>query len=60
MGGGANIPFMSEQGDLLHVVTDDQISAARARVGFWMVWGSAAVMLAVFVALGLVEAGVLN
>ena len=51
---------MSAEGDLLHVVTDDRITPARARVGFWMVWGSAAVMLAVFVCLGFVEAGVLE
>ena len=45
------------QGDLLHVVTSDAISPERRRLGKTLIWGSFGVMVAVFVVLGLSEAG---
>jgi multiple sugar transport system permease protein len=38
---------MSGQGDLLHVVTPDDLSPARVRFGRAIVWGSAAILAAV-------------
>lgn len=35
---------MSGQGDLLHVVTNDDISSQRAALGRFMMWGSAALL----------------
>ena len=40
-----------EQGDLLHVVTDDTIGPRRRALGRALVWGSAAVMALAFAAL---------
>ncbi len=37
-------------GDLLHVVTNDNISAQRRRFGHVLIWGSAAVLVAVAIA----------
>lgn len=48
---------MSEQGDLLHVVTMDTITPRRVALGRTMVWGSAAVMAATFLVLALSEYG---
>ena len=41
---------MSSSGDLLHVVTNDNIPAGRKAFGRAIIWGSAAVMAAVAVA----------
>jgi len=49
---------MSTQGDLLHVVTPDDISPRRTRLGKLLIWGSAAVMAASFLVLALAEYGV--
>ena len=38
---------MSSSGDLLHVVTNDSISAGRKAFGRALIWGSGALMLAV-------------
>lgn len=38
---------MSSEGDLLHVVTADEISEDRKRIGRLMVWGSAALLILV-------------
>lgn len=38
---------MSGQGDLLHVVTNDDISSQRAALGRFMMWGSAALLVVV-------------
>ena len=35
-------------GDLLHVVTADDIGAGRRRAGAWLIWGSFAAMVAAF------------
>ena len=48
---------MSNDGDLLHVVTLDAITPRRVTLGKWLVWGSAAVMLASFLVVGLAEYG---
>ncbi len=56
---------MTEQGDLLHVVSNDDISDRRQAVGRAIVWGSAALLLAVAAAqvldqIGTVEIGFAN
>ena len=48
---------MTTDGDLLHVVTNDQISDRRRRVGRLLVWGSFGVMVATFLVLLLSERG---
>ena len=56
----ANMTGMSINGDLLHVVTSDAISPRRAALGRALIWGSAAVMVATFVVLGLAQRGVIG
>ncbi len=51
---------MSAEGDLLHVVTDDDITANRQRLGKLLIWGSFGVMVLAFATLGLAQAGVLD
>ena len=51
---------MSNEGDLLHVVTSDEITAQRRRLGKSLIWGSFAVMVAVFAWLTLRETGALG
>jgi multiple sugar transport system permease protein len=51
---------VAEQGDLLHVVTTDEIGGRRHMLGKLLIWGSFAVMVAVFAVLGMAEAGVLD
>ncbi len=46
-GVSGNQPAMADEGDLLHVVTADDISPVRARFGRAIIWGSAAIMVAV-------------
>ena len=48
---------MSGEGDLLHVVTSDEITPARKTLGKTLIWGSFAVMVAAFLVLGLAETG---
>ena len=48
---------MSSDGDLLHVVTLDNITASRVRFGNLLKWGGLAFMIACFAVLGLSEAG---
>ncbi|NRG18297.1 sugar ABC transporter permease [Rhizobiales bacterium] len=48
---------MSKEGDLLHVVTFDDMTPMRLRLGKLLIWGSAAVMALTFAALALAEAG---
>ena len=48
---------MSADGDLLHVVTNDDISPRREMVGRVMIWGSAAVLAASFLILYLAGNG---
>ena len=43
----ANIARMSMQGDLLHVVTTDDISPRRTLIGRAMIWGSAGLLVLV-------------
>jgi multiple sugar transport system permease protein len=50
---------MAAQGDLLHIVTRDDIPAGRRAAGLWLMSGSAALLLAVAAAQALDEAGVL-
>ena len=45
----ANMSVMSS-GDLLHVVTNDNISATRRRFGQVLIWGTAAILVAMAVA----------
>jgi multiple sugar transport system permease protein len=52
-------------GDLLHVVTNDNISAARRRAGQILIWGSAALLAAIAVAqtlqaMGRIDLGFVN
>jgi multiple sugar transport system permease protein len=49
---------MANQGDLLHVVTRDEISPRRAALGRALVWGSAGVLALILMALTLAENGV--
>ncbi|MFK7754372.1 MAG: carbohydrate ABC transporter permease [Sedimentitalea sp.] len=51
---------MSSQSDLLHVVTLDQITPARVRLGKALIWGSAAVMALCFALLALSEYGLIG
>ena len=56
---------MSSQGDLLHVVTNDNISPGRMALGRGVIWGSAAVLVLVAVlqtlqATGRIEIGFAN
>jgi multiple sugar transport system permease protein len=51
---------MAEQGDLLHVVTSDNIPAARRAFGRAIIWGSAAVLLGVALLQTLDQTGVWN
>ena len=51
---------MSTEGDLLHVVTSDDISPSRQRLGHLLIWGSAAVMALTFLTLALSEVGVIG
>lgn len=48
---------MTEEGDLLHVVTADNISVARRRVGRGLIWGSAGFMALIAVLQILQSAG---
>ncbi|MXN67447.1 ABC transporter permease subunit [Stappia sp. GBMRC 2046] len=48
---------MSKDGDLLHVVTFDDMTPMRLRFGKLLIWGSAAVMALTFAALALAEGG---
>ena len=48
---------MSTQGDLLHVVTLDEISPSRRMLGKALIWGSFAVMVVTFLTLALSEYG---
>ena len=48
---------MSGEGDLLHVVTSDEITPARRALGKTLIWGSFGVMVAAFAILGLAETG---
>ncbi len=49
---------MAEQGDLLHVVTNDNIPAARRAFGRAIIWGSAAILVGVALLQSLDSAGV--
>jgi len=51
---------MSANGDLLHVVTTDDISPRRELIGRVMVWGSAAVLALSFVVLYLAQNGAIS
>ena len=51
---------MSAQSDLLHVVTRDDIPPARARLGRWLIGGSAALLALVAAAQALDAAGMLG
>ncbi len=51
---------MSETGDLLHVVTSDQITPRREALGRLLVWGSFGVLVLTFAVLGLGRAGVIG
>ena len=46
------------QGDLLHVVTADDIGEGRRRMGKLLIWGSFAVMVAAFAYCALAQGGV--
>lgn len=48
---------MAEQGDFLHVVTNDNLSARRIAAGRTLIWGSAALMVLVFAMQSLQEVG---
>ncbi|MDU8942824.1 carbohydrate ABC transporter permease [Ovoidimarina sediminis] len=48
---------MTGEGDLLHVVTSDEITPARRALGKTLIWGSFGVMVAAFLILGLAETG---
>lgn len=50
---------MSEQGDLLHVVTADAITPGRIAFGRWLVRGASALVLGVFALLIAGEAGII-
>ena len=45
------------QGDLLHVVTDDDIGESRRRMGKVLIWGSFAVMVGLFLFCALAQRG---
>lgn len=51
---------MSMDGDLLHVVTLDNITPARVRLGKLLIWGSAAIMAGCFALLALSEYGLIG
>ncbi len=51
---------MSNEGDLLHVVTSDDIGPRRQTIGKSLIWGSFALMVAVFLWLALRESGTLG
>lgn len=51
---------MSSEGDLIHVVTSDEISPARRRLGKLLFWGSTAILALTFLWLGLSEAGAID
>ncbi len=51
---------MSDQGDLLHVVTLDRITPRRVLLGRLLIWGSAGLMALSFLVLGLSEFGVIE
>ncbi len=51
---------MSDQGDLLHVVTLDRITPRRVLLGRVLIWGSAGLMALSFLVLGLSEFGVIE
>jgi len=51
---------MSSDGDLLHVVTDDNIGDRRRRIGKLLIWGSFGLMVATFFVLGLSQAGLIG
>lgn len=50
---------MSSEGDLLHVVTLDNITPRRVLLGKLLIWGSAGIMAAAFLTLALAEYGVI-
>ena len=49
---------MTTQGDLLHVVTDDNLSPGRMACGRVIIWGSGAVLVLVAAAQALQAAGI--
>ncbi len=51
---------MSDQGDLLHVVTLDRITPRRVLLGRVLIWGSAGLMALSFLVLGVSEFGVIE
>lgn len=51
---------MGTEGDLLHVVTLDQITPRRVLLGKLLIWGSAAIMVLCFLLLALSEYGVIG
>ena len=51
---------MAGHGDLLHVVTADEISERRRTFGRLLVWGSLGLMVITFAALGLAQSGVIG
>jgi len=48
---------MPDQGDLLHIVTPDNVTTRRMTLGRGLIWGSAALMVATFAALWLADRG---
>ena len=52
--------FMSTDGDLLHVVTSDNISPRRDMIGRVLIWGSAGLMALVFAMMWMVKTGQLD
>ena len=51
---------MADEGDLLHVVTSDEISPRREAFGRALIWGSAGILALTFLVLGLAQSGVIG
>ena len=51
---------MAEEGDLLHVVTDDDISSRRMALGTALVWGSAGIVGLSFAVVWMAKAGMIG
>ncbi|MDJ0825872.1 MAG: sugar ABC transporter permease [Rhodobacter sp.] len=51
---------MAEEGDLLHVVTDDEITPRRAALGRLLVWGSAGIVAISFLVVWMAKQGTLG
>ncbi|MDJ0627542.1 MAG: sugar ABC transporter permease [Rhodobacter sp.] len=51
---------MAEEGDLLHVVTDDEISPRRAALGRVLVWGSAGIVAISFLVVWIAKQGTIG